>query len=79
MSPRTRAGFFLGLACHYRVPPVQVVPLLTAYGALLELGQLWVPGRHAQLSDVGADLTGASIGMMVALVAMRLRSFALPR
>ena len=73
------AAFFLGLACHHRVPPAQLVLLLTAYGALLELGQLWVPGRHGQLSDIGADLAGASIGVMVALATMRLRSFALPR
>jgi hypothetical protein len=30
------AAFFLGLACHHRVPPVQLVLLLTAYGALLD-------------------------------------------
>ena len=42
------------------------------------VGQLWVPGRHGQISDVGADLAGASIGVMVALAAMRLRSFVLP-
>jgi VanZ family protein len=73
------AAFFLGLACHHRVPPVQLVLLLTAYGGLLELGQLWVPGRHGQPSDVGADFTGASIGVMVALATMHLRSVALPR
>jgi VanZ family protein len=67
------AAFFLGLACHHRVPPAQLVLLLTAYGALLELGQLWVPERHGQLPDVGMDLIGASIGVMVALAAMRLR------
>jgi hypothetical protein len=61
------AAFFLGLACSQRLPPMQLVLLLTSYGALLELGQLWVPGRHGQLSDVGADLAGASIGVMVAL------------
>jgi VanZ family protein len=64
------------LACHHRAPPVQLVVLLTAYGASHELGQLWVPGRHGQLSDIGADLTGASIGTMVALATMRL---AVPR
>jgi VanZ family protein len=73
------AAFFLALACYHRVPPVQIVLLLTAYGALLEVGQLGVPERHPQLSDVGADFAGASIGMMVALVTMRLRRFALPR
>jgi VanZ family protein len=72
------AAFFLALACHHRMPPMQLAVLLTAYGALLEVGQLWVPGRHGQLPDVGMDLTGASIGVTVALAAMRLRSFALP-
>ena len=70
------AAFFLGLACYHGVPPLQLVLLLTAYGALLELGQLWVPGRHGQLSDIGADLAGASIGVTVALATMRLRRFA---
>jgi VanZ family protein len=73
------AAFFLCLARYHRVPPVQLVLLLTAYGASLQLGQLWVPGRNGQFSDIGADLAGASIGMMVASVAMRLRRFALPR
>jgi VanZ family protein len=73
------AVFFLGLAYHHRVPPLPLVLLLTGYGALLEFGQLGVPGRHAQFADIGADVAGASIGVMVALAAMRLRSFALSR
>jgi VanZ family protein len=70
------AALFLCLAYYHRVPPVQLVLLLTTYGALLELRQLRVPGRNGQLSDIGADLAGASIGVMVALAAMRLRRFA---
>jgi len=50
------------LAWHHRVPPVQVVLLLTAYGALLELGQLWVPGRHGQLPDAGWTLSAHRLG-----------------
>jgi VanZ family protein len=73
------AAFFLSLGYHHRMPPVQLVVLLTAYGALLEIGQVWVPGRHGQLSDVGADLAGATIGVVAALATMRLRSFALLR
>jgi hypothetical protein len=55
------AAFFFDLAYHHRVPPVQLVLLLATYGALLELGQLWVPGRHGQLSDIGADLANSVI------------------
>jgi VanZ family protein len=73
------AAFFLGLAYRHRLPPLQVFLLLTAYGALLEFGQLWVPGRNAKLPDIGADLVGASIGVMMVLAALRLRGFRLPR
>jgi VanZ family protein len=64
-------AFFLGLAYHHRLSPIRLVLLLTAYGALLELGQLWVPGRHGQLPDVLADFAGASIGVLVASALVR--------
>ena len=60
------AAFFLCLAYHRRLSPIRLVLFLTTYGALLELGQLWVPGRHGQLSDVMADFAGASIGVSIA-------------
>jgi VanZ family protein len=60
------ATFLLCLAYHNRLSPLRVILLLTAYGALLELGQLFVPGRHGNPSDVVADFAGAAIGAVVA-------------
>jgi VanZ family protein len=65
------AGFLLGLACRRRFSAIRVVLVITAYGALLELAQLWVPGRNGQLSDVVADFAGASIGAAVAVLLAR--------
>jgi VanZ family protein len=45
--------------------------LLSAYAAMLEAGQLWVPGRTAQLIDAAAGALGAWIGISLA-VALRL-------
>jgi VanZ family protein len=61
----TLAAFLLGLAYHGRLSPGRIVLLLTAYGALLELGQLWVPGRHGQAIDVVADFVGAMMGVVM--------------
>jgi len=70
------AAFFLGLAYYHRLSAIRLVLLLTAYGALLELAQLWVPGRHGQLSDVMADFAGASIGVLLASALVLLRRMA---
>jgi VanZ like family len=73
------AAFLLCLAYCHRIPSIWLVLLLTAYGALLELVQLSVPGRHGRLSDVMADLAGALIGAMLASAVTRLRNSAAPR
>jgi VanZ family protein len=73
------AAFLLRLAYHRRLSLIRLVLLLTAYGASLELGQLWVPGRHGQLSDVMADFAGASIGVLVASAFLHLRRMAAAR
>jgi VanZ family protein len=70
------AAFCLRLAYYHRLSAIRLVLLLTAYGALLELGQLWVPGRHGQPLDVMADFAGASIGVLVASALVHLRRMA---
>jgi len=65
------AGFLLRLAYHERLSAIRVILLLTVYGAILELAQLWVPGRSGKLIDITADFAGASIGVLVATVLTR--------
>ena len=48
--------------------------LASAYGALDEVHQGFVPGRYASLSDVVADLTGCVIGVLVWLGLSRVRT-----
>jgi VanZ family protein len=66
------AAFLMHLACHRRVSGVWIVALLTAYGALFEILQLWVPDRNGQAFDAMADFVGASIGVLMAVAAVRL-------
>ena len=65
------AALFLGLARAGRLSATRLVLMLTVYGALLELCQLWIPGRNAQVIDIAADFVGSSIGVSVATVLMR--------
>ncbi len=41
--------------------------LAVLYAATDEFHQSFIPGRHAQLTDVGIDALGAAIGLFVAL------------
>ena len=60
----------LGLG--YRRRPILVVAGLMSLSAALELVQLQVPGRHSQVIDVVASSSGALLGMLAALLAVRL-------
>ena len=47
---------------------VRIALVLLAYGALIELLQLWMAwGREAELLDLGADAAGIAAGLMLAL------------
>jgi VanZ family protein len=62
------AALFLGLVRAGRLSAIRLVLMLTIYGGLLELCQLWIPGRNAQVIDIAADFVGSSIGVSVATV-----------
>lgn len=49
------------------------VVVASVYGALDELHQTFVPGRHASLGDVAADCVGAMLGACFYLVLIRSR------
>jgi hypothetical protein len=50
-------------------PAVTIASALPIYAAILELLQLWVPGRSARLIDVVAGSLGAWAGVALILVA----------
>lgn len=63
------AGLFAGeawLLCRCRPPGSRwrllCFALAAAYGAVTELGQLWIPGRDAGPADALANVAGAALG-----------------
>ena len=86
LRPQTGGGRTLEHACAYFVvagvlavacPPPR--GLLTACGlvllaAVLEIGQLWIPGRDATLSDFLASATGALLGAALTIAVARLKA-----
>jgi VanZ family protein len=68
----TVAAFLLGSAYDGRLSPIGLVLILTIYGALMELCQLWIPGRNGHFVDIFADFAGASIGAVIASALLRL-------
>jgi len=61
--------WFLALRPGRQVVTAAVLAFLlaTAWGALDEIHQAFVPGRHADLLDLLADAVGAGVGIVVAL------------
>ena len=64
----TGLAFALGYApatcCSFR---------LIAYAAVVELGQIWVPGRHARLSDLIINVLGLCIGVGLVIISANRR------
>ncbi|MDQ2082031.1 VanZ family protein [Xanthobacteraceae bacterium Astr-EGSB] len=86
LRPKTGGGRTLEHACAYFVvagvlavvcPPLR--GFLAACGlvliaAVLEIGQLWVPGRDATLSDFLASAAGALLGAALTTAVARLKA-----
>jgi len=64
-------GFAFGLA--YDRKPVAIMLVLVIFAGVIEFAQLFVPGRHARLSDFIIDAFGACVGAALASVAARAR------
>ena len=62
------AGLAFGLGYPDRYP----LQTIAFFAASLELVQVWVPGRHARLSDFAAGVVGLSLGTGLAYVSTRM-------
>ena len=62
-------GLAFGLG--YSGPYLSRLIPLTSYTAAVEIAQLWVPGRHARLSDFLIDALGASVWLVIGLALVR--------
>jgi len=62
-------GAAFGLAYPFRFLAQGVTLLL--FAAVIELAQLWAPGRHARLSDFAVDVLGLCGGIGLAYLVTR--------
>jgi VanZ family protein len=58
----------LGLAYRKATVRALLLTVLVICAALLEIAQIWVPGRTSQLIDFGASSIGAGGGLLAAAV-----------
>jgi VanZ family protein len=60
--------------CYYkRNQPLIVVSCLTLYAAVLEIAQIWVPGRDPKFIDFAASSAGALIGSALVWIGLQAR------
>jgi hypothetical protein len=62
-------GLAFGVA--YTARPLALPIGLVLFGGLIELAQLWVPGRHARLGDFIVDAGASVAGLEIALGMLR--------
>lgn len=54
-----------------RSQPFVIVLSLSVYAAILEIAQIWVPGRHPAVIDFAASSAGALIGSALAWIGLQ--------
>ena len=65
------AGALLTFGYRKRSQPFIIVLSLSLYAAILEIAQIWVPGRNPQFTDFVASSAGALIGSVLAWIGLR--------
>jgi VanZ family protein len=64
-------GGLLTFGYHKRSQLFILVLFLSLYAAILEIGQIWVPGRDPKFIDFAASSAGALIGSALAWIGLR--------
>jgi VanZ family protein len=72
MAAYAIVGALLTVCYHKRSQPFIVAVALSLYAAILEIAQIWVPGRDPKFIDFAASSAGALIGLALAWIAHRL-------
>jgi VanZ family protein len=65
-------GLFASAVLSDRLNPWRVASFLVIYAGILEVGQIFMPGRHAALTDFGASALGAVAGVVCFLLVSRM-------
>lgn len=68
------ALFGFALVVGYRPPVLAWLTLGPLFAASVELAQIYVPGRHARLSDFLVDAASAAIGSLFAMLLLKIDS-----
>ena len=66
----TGVAFALGYPRRYWILAIA----LLAFAAAIEIAQIWVPGRHARLSDFVIDATVSCLGAGLSYLLVKLRA-----
>ena len=62
------AGFMLGFGYFGRLPLLAIAVGLSIYSGILEVAQLFIPGRGSRLIDFVASSSGACTGVILVLL-----------
>jgi VanZ family protein len=65
------AGALLTLGYGKRRQPLTIVLSLSLYAAILEIAQIWAPGRNPKFIDFVASSAGALMGSVLAWIGLR--------
>jgi VanZ family protein len=64
------ASTVLTLAYKERIGAVRIALFLSGYSGVLEIFQLWIPGRVAQISDFAISSLGSCLGVLLASIVL---------
>lgn len=66
--------FLVGAGCWIRLRYVFV--LIVAFGAAMEIMQIWIPKRQGSFSDLGFDIAGIVLGSVLLMFLQKMRASA---